>query len=58
MWILLPCAADWRWGVAGMATGWYPTATLFRQRAAGDWTPVVADVMRALDDLPTGPSTR
>ncbi len=58
VWILLPCAADWRWGIAGTATGWYPTATLFRQRAAGDWTPVVADVMRALDDLPTGHSSR
>jgi tetratricopeptide (TPR) repeat protein len=58
VWILLPCAADWRWGVAGAATGWYPTATLFRQRVVGDWTPVVADVMRALDDPPRKHSAR
>jgi len=58
VWILLPYAADWRWGIAGTTTGWYPTATLFRQRATGDWPSVVADVMRALDDRPPAPAQR
>ena len=58
VWILLPFAADWRWGVDGSTTGWYPTATLFRQRAPGDWLPVVGDVMLALDHPPPAPTKR
>jgi tetratricopeptide (TPR) repeat protein len=47
-WILLPFAPDWRWGLAGDTTPWYPTARLIRQPAIGDWTSVVADVAQAL----------
>jgi hypothetical protein len=43
-WILLAWSADWRWGLSGPATAWFPTATLVRQPAPGDW----ASVMRAL----------
>lgn len=39
--ILLPYAADWRWGVTGERTPWYPTARLLRQPASGDWESVV-----------------
>ena len=49
VWILLPCAADWRWGVSGSTTGWYPTARLFRQPSPGDWSAVVAQVASELD---------
>jgi tetratricopeptide (TPR) repeat protein len=49
-WILLPFAADWRWGVAGDRTPWYASARLFRQPRAGDWDSVVDAVGRALDE--------
>lgn len=49
-WILLPHVADWRWTGTGTATGWYPSARLFRQPAPGDWPAVVRDVVGALRD--------
>jgi len=45
VWFLLPHVADWRWGTAS-TTPWYPTARLYRQNAAGDWS----DVVRAVSD--------
>jgi len=49
VWILLPHAPDWRWGLRGERTPWYASARLFRQPRAGDWPAVVDDVGRALD---------
>jgi tetratricopeptide (TPR) repeat protein len=42
VWVLVPFAPDWRWGLEGDSTAWYPTARLFRQTALGDWDGVVA----------------
>ncbi len=39
-WILLPCLADWRWGVTTETSPWYPSATLIRQPQHGDWEAV------------------
>jgi tetratricopeptide (TPR) repeat protein len=47
-WILLPYAAEWRWGLDQGATPWYPSARLFRQPQPGDWPSVVAAVGTAL----------
>ncbi len=47
-WIMLHSECDWRWPAIGYQTYWYPTARLFHQRRAGDWSSVVADIARAL----------
>ncbi len=48
VWLLLARVPDWRWGLSGERTAWYPRTRLFRQRVAGDWGPVVAEVAEAL----------
>ena len=48
-WLLLPYAPDWRWGITGNRTTWYPSMRLFRQNRIGDWAGVIGDVRRALD---------
>jgi hypothetical protein len=37
VWVLLSYVPDWRWGLAGERTPWYPTMRLFRQTRAGEW---------------------
>ena len=34
---VLPHVAEWRWGTDGRETPWYPSMTLIRQPARGDW---------------------
>ncbi|WP_237152750.1 tetratricopeptide repeat protein [Oryzibacter oryziterrae] len=51
VWLLLKRVPDWRWGLEGGLTPWYPTMRLFRQRTPGDWTGVIAEVERELDAL-------
>ncbi|MFM7313377.1 MAG: tetratricopeptide repeat protein [Cyanobium sp.] len=50
-WLLLPHIPDWRWGLEGETTFWYPSMRLFRQRAAGDWPEVMDRVAIALADF-------
>jgi hypothetical protein len=48
-WILLPgVGLDWRWGLSGERTPWYPSARLFRQPRLNDWPGVVDAVIAAL----------
>jgi hypothetical protein len=49
-WLLLPWyMTDWRWGIEGTDSIWYPGAMrLFRQGPDADWGPVIADVAVAL----------
>jgi tetratricopeptide (TPR) repeat protein len=56
VWLLTPFAPDWRWLLGRNDNPWYPTMRLFRQRRAGDWNHVVADVRSALAALGGGAS--
>lgn len=46
--VLLAHAADWRWLPGPDRTPWYPTATLFRCPAPGDWPAVMAEAGKVL----------
>jgi tetratricopeptide (TPR) repeat protein len=48
LWLLLPFAPDWRWGLARRDSPWYPTARIYRQPRPGDWASVIEDVRAAL----------
>ena len=39
---------DWRWGVRGSRSPWYPGLSLYRQTGSPDWRPVMR---RVADDL-------
>lgn len=47
-WVLLQHVPDWRWGLKGETSAWYPSATLVRQRRANDWKSVVDTLRRHL----------
>jgi tetratricopeptide (TPR) repeat protein len=41
-WVLLQHVPDWRWGLHGDSTPWYPSLTLMRQSAPRDWASAVS----------------
>jgi Glycosyltransferase family 9 (heptosyltransferase)/Tetratricopeptide repeat len=57
VWLMLSQPCEWRWLTKRADSPWYPTMRLFRQRAAGDWTGVVADICSALQEHRAVPST-
>lgn len=48
VWILMLFNGDWRWMLDREDSPWYPTARLFRQPAAGDWTSLLKRVRTEL----------
>ena len=53
-WLLLPYLPDWRWLLERSDSPWYPSITLFRQPAPGDWLPTLQDLSAHLRDWATG----
>lgn len=44
LWVLLPRIPDWRWMLDRRDSPWYPSATLYRQPALGDWESVMLEM--------------
>ena len=51
VWVLLNFAPDWRWGWAGDATPWYPSALLFRQNYGETWESVTGRIAGTLRSI-------
>lgn len=51
VWLLLPTIPDYRWGIIGSETVWYPTMRLIRQETQGDWPGVMREVHAGLEAL-------
>jgi len=49
--LLLPFAADWRWGMKDQKNRWYPSIKKFQQIRKGDWARPVEDVARVLSGM-------
>jgi tetratricopeptide (TPR) repeat protein len=45
VWLMNRYASCWRWLLERTDSPWYPTMRLFRQKALGDWTGVVHNVL-------------
>jgi len=47
-WVALKQVPDWRWMMGRSDSPWYPSTRLFRQKSAGDWHGVFAEIVQAL----------
>jgi hypothetical protein len=48
---MIAATPDWRWGVSGERTAWYPSMRLFRQAVSNDWDGVIENVGAELAKL-------
>jgi len=48
--VMVPFGSDWRYGAQGERMLWYPSVRLLRQRAIGDWSPVIESVCGLLQE--------
>ena len=49
-WLLLQKVPEWRWGLEGETTFWYPSIRLFRQTERGNWDKVIEQISEALQE--------
>ncbi len=50
-WVLLQKVPDWRWGLLGDTTPWYPSVTLLRQTRDRDWPGVIHALSTLLAEI-------
>ena len=48
VWLLNRAGSEWRWGLVGERSGWYPTMRILRQEHPLDWTPMMKLVAKEL----------
>lgn len=48
-WLALAHVPDWRWGLSGDTTPWYPWMDLYRQQSPGDWAGVFSRIAAELE---------
>jgi tetratricopeptide (TPR) repeat protein len=48
VWLALAHVPDWRWGLTGDQTSWYPTMRLFRQTVSDEWLEAIERIAAAL----------
>jgi Flp pilus assembly protein TadD len=51
VWLALKKVPEWRWGMTGEESPWYPSMRIFRQEISGDWGPVFAKMAHELKIL-------
>jgi len=51
-WLALAHVPDWRWGLSGDATPWYPWMNLYRQQSPGEWAGVFSRIAAQLEARP------
>jgi FkbM family methyltransferase len=51
VWVVASFAPDWRWGLRGERTDWYPSMRLFRQTAPDDREGAIDKIVAALREL-------
>lgn len=51
-WVLLPYLPDWRWLMHRSDSPWYPSARLYRQTQARDWSAPLSQLALDLQTLP------
>ncbi len=56
VWVMVPHAPEWRYGLEGEAMPWYPTARLLRQKEVGTWDGVIGRVSEDLSRRLKAPS--
>ena len=50
-WVMVPSAAEWRYGAHGVSMPWYSSVRLHRQSVRGDWDDVIGRVSEDLAEL-------
>jgi tetratricopeptide (TPR) repeat protein len=51
VWVLLGAVPEWRWGLKGETTPWYPTMRLFRSEERGGWAAMLNGVAAQLREF-------
>jgi Flp pilus assembly protein TadD len=54
VWLLNRAGSEWRWGLSGHHSPWYPSLRIFRQLQRMNWSPVIDEIAAELGRIPVG----